>query len=76
MSSNQVAIDKTVAGVSYAGGGLSVGAALTLTDIGIIVGIVTALATFAFNWYYQHSKHKREKLEHELRMEKIRRGEE
>lgn len=75
MSSNQVAIDKTVAGVSYAGGGVSVGAALTLTDIGIIVGIVTALATFAFNWYYQHRKDRRERIEHEERM-RLLRGEE
>jgi hypothetical protein len=67
--------DTIVSGVSYAGGATSVVAGLTLTDVGIIIGIVTALATFAFNWFYQHQKHKREEVEHEARMRQLR-GEE
>jgi len=54
--------DKTISATSYAGGGFSVMSALTLTDIGIIVGIVTALATFGLNawWGYRRDRRERE----------------
>jgi preprotein translocase subunit SecG len=45
---------------SYAGGATAVGASLTLTQVGVIVGIVTALLTFALNAYYTYHKNKRE----------------
>lgn len=53
---------------SYAGAIASIGASLTLTDIGIIVGIVTALLTFGLNAWYMRRKDKREIEEHEARM--------
>ncbi|QOY96322.1 holin [Massilia sp. UMI-21] len=45
---------------SYAGGVVSVGASLTLTEVGIIVGIVTALLTFGLNAWYTSKKNARE----------------
>lgn len=76
--------DRTVAAASYAGGATSVVSALTLTDIGIIVGIITAIATFAFNVWYRHRHFKleeqdrkdrlaMERLEHFARLEALKR---
>lgn len=63
--------EKTVATTSYTGAATSIFSALTLTDIGIIVGIITAVLTFAFNVWFQYQRHKREKEEHELRVQKV-----
>lgn len=41
---------------SYAGSVVAVLSSLTLTDIGIIIGIVTALATFWLNTIYTRRK--------------------
>lgn len=57
-----------VEATSYAGAITSIGASLTLTDIGIIVGIVTALLTFGLNALYMRRKDRREAEEHEARM--------
>jgi len=45
---------------SMAGAATSIGAAMTLTDWGILVGIVTALLTFALNVAYTKRKSARE----------------
>lgn len=45
---------------SYAGSVSSIGAALTFTDIGVIVGIITALATCVANMIYMARKDRRE----------------
>lgn len=46
---------------SYAGGAVAIGTSLTLTQVGIIVGIVTALLTFGLNAWYTSQKNAREK---------------
>lgn len=51
---------------SYAGGATAIGASLTLTQVGVIVGIVTALLTFAMNAYYTYHKNKREQQQAQL----------
>lgn len=56
---------------SYAGGIASIGASLTLTEIGIIVGIVTALLTFGVNVVYMYRKDKREQRESEATLAKL-----
>lgn len=66
--------EKTASGISYAGGATSVLSALTLTDVGIIVGIASALITLGFNIVYQRRRDKREAEAHELRLEAIRRN--
>ncbi|MNN79828.1 hypothetical protein D3C81_1965040 [compost metagenome] len=53
---------------SYAGSVVAVLSSLTLTDIGIIVGIVTALATFGLNAFYLRRKDVRDEEEHLARM--------
>lgn len=53
---------------SYAGGVTSIGASLTFTDIGVIVGIVTALLTFALNAIYMYRKDRREQRESDARL--------
>jgi protein-S-isoprenylcysteine O-methyltransferase Ste14 len=45
---------------SYAGGVASIGASLTLTEVGVIVGIVTALLTFAINAVFMYRRDRRE----------------
>ena len=45
---------------SYAGSLTSIGASLTFTDIGVIVGIITALATCIANVLYMARKDRRE----------------
>jgi predicted histidine transporter YuiF (NhaC family) len=66
---------------SYAGAIVSIVASLTLTDIGVIIGIATALATFWLNRSYTSRKDKREQREyeqrereHEARMRLLERG--
>lgn len=53
---------------SYAGSVVAVLSSLTLTDIGIIVGILTAIATFVLNALYMKRKDRREAEEHTARM--------
>lgn len=57
---------------SYAGSGVSIASSLTLTDVGIIIGIVTALLTFGINAYFLRRKDRREAEEHEARMRVLR----
>lgn len=49
--------------VSYAGGIVSIASSLTLTDVGVIIGIATALLTFVLNAVYMHRKDVREQIE-------------
>lgn len=55
---------------SYAGGAVAIGTSLTLTQVGVIVGIATALITFIFNMVYMYRKDQREQrhLEAEQRL--------
>lgn len=43
---------------AYAGSGVGVGASLTLTDMGVIAGVTTAILTFALNAYFSWKKSK------------------
>ncbi len=45
---------------SYAGGAISIGASLTLTEIGVVVGIITAVLTFVVNVIYTYRRDQRE----------------
>lgn len=63
---------------SYGGATLSIGSALTLSDFGIIVGIITALLTFGLNVWWVRQKAKRSTLRelreieaHEARMKQM-----
>ena len=58
--------DKTVTAASYSGGAVSIFSAMTLTDFGILVGIVTALATFGLNVWWGMRRDRREQQAHEL----------
>lgn len=53
---------------SYAGGATAIGASLTLTEIGVIVGIITALLTFGINAVYMYRKDQREQRETDARL--------
>ncbi|MFK8398168.1 HP1 family phage holin [Pseudomonas sp. BGr12] len=63
--------DKVMSTTSYAGAAAAAVSALTLTDIGIIVGIVTALLTFAANMIYQRRKDRREQRLFELEVARL-----
>lgn len=41
---------------------------LTLTDIGVIVGILTAIATFGLNFFFMWRKDRREQRESDMRI--------
>lgn len=56
---------------SYAGGAVSIGASLTLTQWGVAAGIVTALLTFALNALYVYRKDRREQRESDARMARL-----
>jgi Tfp pilus assembly protein FimT len=64
--------DKVMSAVSYAGGAASVAAGLTLTEWGIIVGILTALLTFAANQLWQVRKDRREQALYDLEVQRLR----
>ena len=63
--------DKVTSWVSYAGAFLSVFSGLTLTEWGIVVGIFTALLTFAANLLYQYRKDRREQRLHDLEVQYV-----
>jgi len=54
---------------SYAGSGVALGSSLTLTDIGVIVGIATAILTFALNAFFMWRKDQREQRESDARLQ-------
>ncbi|MCP3721717.1 phage holin family protein [Paraburkholderia sp. CNPSo 3272] len=56
---------------SYAGSAVSLGSALTLTDIGVIVGIGTAILTFGLNAYFMWRKDQREQRESDARLHEM-----
>jgi hypothetical protein len=53
---------------SYAGAIASIGSSLTLTQWGVIIGIVTALLTFAMNLLFSYRKDRREQRESAARL--------
>lgn len=53
---------------SYAGGVTSVGASLTMTELGVMVGIVTAILTFIVNLVFTYRKDRREERESDARL--------
>lgn len=61
-----------IAVTSYAGGAASIISSLTLTDVGIIVGIATALLTFVVNAIYTYRKDKREQMATDAALARIR----
>jgi hypothetical protein len=65
--------DKVMNAVSYGGAGVSFASGLTLTDWGVVVGITTALVTFALNYAYQRRKERREARLCSLQEELLRR---
>ena len=57
---------------SYAGAAGSIGASLTLTEIGVLIGIATALLTFIVNLYFGYRKDQREERETAARLAELR----
>jgi hypothetical protein len=53
-------VDRVSSGASYSGGIFAVLSALTLTEWGIVTGILTALGTFFLNSYFQWKRDQRE----------------
>lgn len=60
---------------AYAGSAVSLGSALTLTQVGVLVGIVTAIGTFGLNAWIGYSKRQDEHEEHLARMRALDREE-
>jgi len=58
----QVAPPTAAEAGSYAGAVVAIVSSLTLTQWGIAVGILTALATFFLNWFYMRRRDAREEL--------------
>lgn len=63
--------EKVMSTVSYVGAAASVGAGLTLTEWGIIVGIGTALLTFVANIIWQVRKDRRDQRIHDLEVQRL-----
>lgn len=64
--------DNTVSAASYGGAAVSVIFGLTLTDWGVIVGILTAIVTFGFNIGYRIKQDRRDQARHDLEMQNLR----
>jgi len=64
-------MDTAVQVQSYAGAGVSIIAGLTLTEWGIIVGIITAVATLLINLAYLYRKDRREQRMWQEQMERL-----
>ncbi len=56
---------------SYTGAVVSIGSSLTLTGLGIIVGMVTAILTFAVSTYFAWRRDRREEREARARLEEL-----
>jgi hypothetical protein len=56
---------------SYAGSAASIGAPLTLSDVGVLVGILTALATFGINAYFRWRDDQRKQRESDARLHEM-----
>jgi len=65
------ATEKAITGSSYVGAVLSIIGGMTLTDWGIVVGIITALLTFGANMYYQRQKNAREQHLYEMELQYV-----
>lgn len=63
--------DKTVSATSYLGAAYSVLSSMTLTEWGIVTGIITALATFALNAWWGSRRDRREHQAHLLKLERL-----
>lgn len=57
--------------VSYAGAGVSIASSLTLTEWGVIIGIATALLTFALNAVYMYRKDRRDERETNAKLKQL-----
>lgn len=69
MATGSTMTEQAVSASSYAGAVVSVIAGLTLTDWGIVVGIITASVTFLLNIiYHQRNDARRQRL-YELAVE-------
>lgn len=56
---------------SYAGSGVALASSLTLTDVGVIVGIATAVLTFSLNAYFMWRKDLREQRESDAKLHEM-----
>ena len=66
--------DRSTSFTSYLGALVSVIAGLTLTEWGIIVGIITAILTFGLNAWYKHKENQRQEEAHRLLIEQHKHG--
>lgn len=64
-------MEKASTTISYIGGIFSIMAALTLTDWGIVLGMITAVGTFLINWHYKHREDSRQSEVHRARIERL-----
>lgn len=67
----EIAGAKIGAGVTYVGSGMTVIAGLTLTEWGVVVGILTAIVGLGFQWYFRSRRNKREEEAHRANMRRL-----
>lgn len=64
-------LEKTVTNSTYTASVFAVISAMTLTDWGILVGILTAIGTFLLNYYFQRRRDRREQKLHDLKVQHL-----
>lgn len=73
---HQTGIDAVIAAsapkVMYGGGFAGGYGFLTSNQFLGLMGLLVAVAGFVVNWYYKREENKRQKLEHELRVQALR----
>jgi len=57
---------------TYVGGGGTALFGLTLNEVGVVIGVLFTVATFAVTWYYRHRHYKLQQRLTEAEIEKIR----
>lgn len=52
----------------FTGAGVTVGAGIVSSDVGVLVGIVLGVVGLLVNWYYRARQDRREQAAHDKRM--------
>ena len=60
--------------LQYGGSAATVIAGISLSEIGVIVGMFVAIFGFIMNWFYRHKTYKLAVQRHEAELEAIRNG--
>ena len=68
MTSDTINTEYVAQTMTYGGAGTAVVAGLSLSEVGVIIGIVVGIVGLCLQWYYAHRRDLREAEQHAKRM--------